>query len=309
MTSPHEMDTGLSWETWRARWPNAAASRFVEAGGVRWHVQVAGRGPALLLLHGSGGATHSWRDILPRLATSFTVIAPDLPAHGFTSAPANDADGAGSSLPGIATALAALLATLGLAPRVAVGHSAGAAIALRMALDGTITADGRGVVVGLNAALAPPPELYALLVAPFAGALATVPIVARAVSGLAAHVGVTARMLDSTGTPLPPEQRALYDALVRAPRHVHGVLTMMARWDLTALARDLPRLAVPATFASAADDPWVPAASTRLAAARIPRASFVALAAPGHLAHEADPAEAVRVVRAAADAAGASEDA
>jgi magnesium chelatase accessory protein len=38
---------GPDWAAWRDRWPNAFASRFVEADGLRWHVQVAGGGPAI----------------------------------------------------------------------------------------------------------------------------------------------------------------------------------------------------------------------------------------------------------------------
>ncbi len=35
-------------------WPNREASRFVTAGGLTWHVQEAGEGPVLLLVHGTG---------------------------------------------------------------------------------------------------------------------------------------------------------------------------------------------------------------------------------------------------------------
>lgn len=294
-------DPALDWDAWRARWPNADASRFVEAAGIRWHVQVAGAGPALLLLHGSGGATHSWRDLLPRLARTFTVVAPDLPAHGFSSRPPADAR---LSLPGIAADLAALLGALGISPRVGVGHSAGAAILLRVALDGALAPDGRGAVVGVNAALAPPPALYSALLGPLAGAMAKLPLVGRAVSGMAAMGDLTGSLLDSAGTPIPAEQRALYEALVRAPAHVNGVLTMMAEWDLAPLARDLARLHLPVTLATAADDRWVPPAATRAAARTIPDVTFVELAARGHLAHEADPGAVVGVVLDAARRAG-----
>ncbi|MFX4944941.1 alpha/beta fold hydrolase, partial [Acinetobacter baumannii] len=57
------------------------------AAGYRWHVQVMGEGPVALLAHGTGAATHSWRKLMPILAKSFTVIAPDLPGHGFTDTP------------------------------------------------------------------------------------------------------------------------------------------------------------------------------------------------------------------------------
>ncbi|MFC7690366.1 alpha/beta fold hydrolase [Paeniroseomonas aquatica] len=122
------------WENDGRDWPNRAASRFVQAGGLRWHVQQAGEGPVLLLVHGTGAATHSWRGLLPLLARRFTVVAPDLPGHGFTTAPA----GGRLSLPYMARALAALLAALGQRPELVAGHSAGAAILARMALDGAI---------------------------------------------------------------------------------------------------------------------------------------------------------------------------
>ena len=57
------------------------------SGAVREHVQRLGRGPSMLLLHGTGASTHSFRDLLPALAEHFDVLAPDLPGHGFTARP------------------------------------------------------------------------------------------------------------------------------------------------------------------------------------------------------------------------------
>jgi magnesium chelatase accessory protein len=68
-------------------WPHRTASRFVSAGGIEWHVQVMGKGPCALLLHGTGASTHSFRDLAPALAPDFSVIAVDLPGHGFTGTP------------------------------------------------------------------------------------------------------------------------------------------------------------------------------------------------------------------------------
>ena len=112
------------WETDGRDWPNRAASRFVTAGGLRFHVQVMGAGPVLLLLHGTGAATHSWRALAPLLARDFTVIAPDLPGHGFTAAPFWPR----MSLPGMAGAIATLLDVLEAPPALVAGHSAGAAL-------------------------------------------------------------------------------------------------------------------------------------------------------------------------------------
>ena len=77
----------LNWERDGRDWPNRASSRFVDAGGLRWHVQVMGEGPVVLLIHGTGASTHSFRALAPLLAPHFTVVVPDLPGHGFTDAP------------------------------------------------------------------------------------------------------------------------------------------------------------------------------------------------------------------------------
>ena len=50
----------------------------------RWHIQEAGKGPLLLLIHGAGGATHSFRSLFPLLAQTSRVVAVDLPGQGFT---------------------------------------------------------------------------------------------------------------------------------------------------------------------------------------------------------------------------------
>ena len=136
------------WERDGRDWPNHEASRFLQAAGLRWHVQVMGQGPVLLLAHGTAAATHSWRVLAPLLAERFTVVAPDLPGHGFTTAPAPGA----LTLPGMASALAQLLDAMGLRPSLVAGHSAGAAILLRMCLDGRIAPRA---VVSLNGALMP----------------------------------------------------------------------------------------------------------------------------------------------------------
>lgn len=118
---------------------NREVSQFVAAGGVRWHVQCMGSGPTLV--HGTGAATHSWRDLAPLLATPFILVLPDLPGHGFSRGPG----GRVLSLPGMAAALAALLERLHTAPDLVLGHSAGAAILARMCLDRRISPRvGRG---------------------------------------------------------------------------------------------------------------------------------------------------------------------
>ena len=57
--------------------------------GVPLHYLAAGRGPAVILLHGYTQTSRMWRPLLPRLAERFTVVAPDLPGIGDSGIPAD----------------------------------------------------------------------------------------------------------------------------------------------------------------------------------------------------------------------------
>jgi pimeloyl-ACP methyl ester carboxylesterase len=52
-----------------------------------WYVQISGQGPDLVLLHGLGGSSFSWRHNRAQLSRHFRVITPDLPGHGRSPAP------------------------------------------------------------------------------------------------------------------------------------------------------------------------------------------------------------------------------
>lgn len=273
---------GLSWDRDGADWPNRAASRFVEAGGLPWHVQVLGRGPALLLIHGTGASTHSWRDLAPLLARDFTVVAPDLPGHAFTQTPAPD----GMSLPGMARALAALLGTLDVRPRLAVGHSAGAAILVRMALDGAIAPAG---LIALNGALLPIGGLPGRVLSPLARLVAQSPLVPRLFARQAADPAVVDRLLQRTGSTLDPVGRALYGRLAANPVHAAGALGMMAHWDLWTFERDLPELKVPLALVVGGHDGTIPPTDAFRVRDLVPGAGVDYLRGLGHLMHEERP--------------------
>ena len=278
-------------------WPNREASRLVEAGGLCWHVQVSGAGPVLLLVHGTGAATHSWRDLLPLLAARFTVVAPDLPGHGFSSAPGN----AGLSLPGMAGALRALLDALSLEPAVAVGHSAGAAILARSCLDGALAPRA---LVFLNGALLPLTGAAGRWFSPAARLLASNPVVPRLFAWRARDPRALQRLVDSTGSTLDRAGVTLYGRLVANPAHVESVLAMMAAWDLAPLERELPRLAPPPLLVVGERDRTVPPAESRRVQSRVPDARFASLPGLGHLAHEERPREVAALLVEAAREAG-----
>jgi len=275
-----------SWELEGLDWPNRETSRFVEAGGLRWHVQVAGPAgaPVVLLLHGTGAATHSWSRLLPLLAQRFRVLAPDLPGHGFTALPAETE---ASSLPGMARGTMALLQALGEAePALLVGHSAGAAVALRMVLDRTLAPRG---VVSLNGALLPLQGVPGQVFAPIARLLARVPLVPWLFTRRSADAQVVRRLLEGTGSHVDAEQVEWYGRLVRKPGHVTGALRMMANWDLAPIEAGIGSLACRLLLVVGEADRTIDPRHAERVRAMLPAAGLVRLPGLGHLAHEEAP--------------------
>ena len=276
------MTRRLDWARDSAGWPHREASRFVAAGGFDWHVQILGQGPVLLLVHGTGASTHSFRDLATRLASDYTIVMADLPSHGFTDRPPWQRP----SLPGWAAMLGSLLDRLEVRPTYAAGHSAGAAILARMALDGLFAPER---IVSLNGALLPFPGVAAHLFPQLAKLLFLNPVAPRFFSWRARNGGAVARLMASTGSRLTPEGIAYYERLLASPRHVEGALTMMANWDLESLARDLPRLETPLTLVVGTADRAIPSEVSHKVARIVGRGEVVPLTGLGHLSHEEAP--------------------
>lgn len=280
-------------------WPHREASRLVEAGGSRWHVQVLGAGPLVVVLHGAGASSHSFRALMPLLAERFTTLALDLPGHAFsTPAPLER-----MSLRGMAVGVAALLEHLGLRPSLIVGHSAGAAVALRMCLDRLVAPQG---LVSLNGALLPLMGVAGALFSPAARLVASAALVPRLVARAARTPGAVERMVRDTGSTLDPEGVSYYRRLASSPGHVAATLRMMARWDLHGLERDLPALRVPLTMVVGERDRTVAPHYSQRVQALLPGSRLISLPGLGHLAHEEQPGRVCEIVAAAAAAATAA---
>jgi magnesium chelatase accessory protein len=278
------MPAGLDWATQGADWPHRERSRFVDAGGTRWHVQHWPRpgAPVLLLLHGAGASTHSFAPLAPWLAPHFELIAPDLPGHGFSGpAPAGAA-----GMAGMALGVTALLRALQRPPGLIVGHSAGAAVAVSMVFDAEVRPRA---IAGINAALLPLRGLAGTFFSPAAKLLALNPLVPRFFAWRAADRFVLDRLLASTGSKVDDHSRRWYGRLIANPGHVAGALAMMAQWDLPALAARLPGLPVPLHLLVGEHDGTIPPADAARVQALLPGTTRLVLPGLGHLAHEEAP--------------------
>ena len=280
-------------------WPDAAASRFEVAAGLRWHLQDRGwdkgkdrgwdrardrpRRPVIVLLHGTGASSHSWAPLARRLQSRCRLVAPDLPGQGFTElGPA-----AHSSMSGMARALAALLRVLQVQPDVIVGHSAGAAVAATLCLQGECEPRA---VVSINGALLPFGRSAAPVFSQAAKVLASLPVFPALVALHAVSRKPIERMLRQTGSRVSDEMARCYRTLLGDTRHVTGTLRMMANWDLGPLEGTLERLHPPLHLLVGEDDAVVPAAQADELHRRVPGSYLERAPGLGHLAHEENPA-------------------
>ncbi len=105
---------------------------MLDVGGESIRLRRAGRGPAVLLLHGHPQTHAMWHAVAPRLAEAFSVICPDLPGYGGSRAAAGANAPAGSS-DSMARRMFEMLDVLGIADVSVVGHERGGRVAHRMA--------------------------------------------------------------------------------------------------------------------------------------------------------------------------------
>lgn len=279
----------MKWPGDLAGWPLADTSRLIPCRPHRWHVQVMGAGPVCLLLHGAGGATQSWRHLMPLLADHYTCVAPDFPGQGFTASGSRWRHG----LDATAEDLTSLMAQEGWAPSLIVGHSAGGPVALRMAETLPTAPDA---IIGINAALGAFKGIAGTLFPAMAKMLALNPLVPVLFSRFSGGEARVRELLQSTGSEIDPDMLRLYTRLVQDRAHVDGTLQMMSQWNLNGLLSRLPQIATPTLFLTGDKDRTVPPATSHEAAARMQNAQVQSLGQLGHLAHEEDAARVAQAI-------------
>lgn len=253
----------------------APALRRLRAGARTLAYREAGTGSALVLLHGIGSGSASWRAQLESLGQRFRVIAWDAPGYGESDAlpqPAPDPLD-------YATALLDLIDGLGIARFALLGHSLGALMAASFAR-------------------AHPERVSALILAnPSPGYAAAPGDVRRArTEGRIADMqalgprGLAAKRAPGLLSPAAPL------AMVEAVRAVMSQLRpdgyaqaarMLGRVNLF---EDAPLIATPTLVIGATHDTVTPEDGNRRIAAAILGARYASLVGPGHASYIEDPA-------------------
>ncbi|WAJ46658.1 alpha/beta hydrolase [Mycobacterium sp. Aquia_216] len=246
----------------------------------------SGTGPVVLLIHGLGGTRRTWQPLIPGLARTHTVIAPDLPGHGLSDPPTGD-----YSLGTHACAMRDLLLTLGHPRAAIVGHSLGGGVALQVAYQFPQRIE-RVVLIssgGLGAEVTPMLRAAALRGADTVIArLSTMPapLAQRLFGFLPTLIGNSdARVLADVLRGLTDDQqRRAFLHTARIVIHRRG-LAVGAGHQLGVL-REIPLL-----VAWGINDKTIAPRHHRAFAKRIPHAVTAQISDAGHYPHETAPAQ------------------
>jgi pimeloyl-ACP methyl ester carboxylesterase len=269
--------------------------RYATIHGYRRAYVKAGRGPALLLIHGIGDSSDTWRPVVDQLAEHHTVIAPDLLGHGRSEKPRAD-----YTIGGFANGMRDLLSLLEVERATVVGHSLGGGVAAQFAYQFPercerlvlVGSGGVGRTVSPLLRLAAVPGIEALM--PFLG-LPPARIAVRLGAGLL-------RMLDTALGRDTEEILAVFDALpnTEARRAILRTLRSGVDWRgqlITMLDRAYLAEGVPTLIVWGRHDAIIPLGHGRLAHTAIPGSQLEVFDEAGHFPHHTDPARFVELVQ------------
>ena len=276
--------------------------RLIKVEGHFVHVDVAGRGPDVILLHGASANLRDFTfDLAPRLARDFRVIAFDRPGLGYSQS----IDPQGESPEEQAALLDAAAAQLGVRRAIVLGHSYAGAVALAWAIHRPRRVAG---IVTLSGVTMPWPGTlgpwYPIAASEIGGAT-LVPLI----SALAPQAGVD-RALDFFFAPqqVPPGYAdyvgidlALRPSAIRANARQIDIL----KPHIVAMAAHYPRLTIPAEIVHGTADRIVPPRIHSIPLAGIlPNARLNLLPGVGHMPHHVRTDEVIATIRRAARRAG-----
>jgi pimeloyl-ACP methyl ester carboxylesterase len=253
-----------------------------------------GTGPVLLLIHGIGDSSDTWRPLLDQLARSHTVVAPDLLGHGRSEKPRAD-----YSVAAYANGMRDLLSVLEIDRATVIGHSLGGGVAAQFAYQFPercerlvlVGSGGIGRSVNPMLRLAAVPGVEALM--PLFG-LPPVKMAGRMAAGLL-------RQLDTSLGRDTEELLAVFDSLpdTAARRAILRTLRSGVDWRgqvITLLDRAYLTEGIPTLLVWGRHDAVIPLGHGRLAHAAMPGSELEIFDEAGHFPHHTDPARFSRIV-------------
>ena len=272
----------------------AACVQYVTIHGYRRAFVKLGEGPALLLIHGIGDSSDTWRTVMEELAKDHTVIAPDLLGHGRSEKPRAD-----YSVAAYANGMRDLLSVLEVDRVTVVGHSLGGGVAAQFAYQFPERCE-RLVLVGSGGVGRSVSPLLRLAAIP--GVEALMPLFGlppvKAFSRMAADV---LRQFDTAIGRDAEEVLAVFDSLpdTTARRAILRTLRSAVDWRgqvITMLDRAYLAEGMPTLVIWGRRDAVIPMGHGRLAHAAMPGSEFEIFDEAGHFPHHTDPTRFIQLV-------------
>jgi pimeloyl-ACP methyl ester carboxylesterase len=208
----------------------------VAARGARIRFAEAGNGPPLVLLHDYLASRVAWDDVVPRLATRFHVVVPDLPGFGESEKPPPSRYRYGFD--GFAESIVDLLAALGLGRVSVCGQAMGGAVALTLAASHAHVVDR---LVLVNPLVYPPrPDALSRI----AGVPLLGPLVFKQLYGRSLF-----RSRFAAGAASSPRVDRLFEMFDAPAAREAAYATMCSMLDTRPLTASVPRVTAPTLVA------------------------------------------------------------
>jgi 2-hydroxy-6-oxonona-2,4-dienedioate hydrolase len=261
----------------------AVEKRDVEVEGLPISYLTAGEGPPLVLLHGAGDNSLDWRWVMPHLAATHRVYAPDLPGSPDSARPTADYSPAFFE-----RFVAAFVDALEIGPATFVGNSFGGLIALRLALSeparvrALVLVDSAGLGRAIN------PAFTSVNVPGLSEA--AMPLWRTPVGAYQRAWGRTVLLFAHPPTTVPREWVAEQCRLALSPGYLEAHMTVLRAvvsplGQREELVNRLPSLKIPTLVVWGARDRVFPESQAREAAARLREGSLAIIPDCGHMPH------------------------
>jgi pimeloyl-ACP methyl ester carboxylesterase len=247
----------------------------------------AGSGPALLLIHGIGDSSDTWSELIPILAQTHTVVAPDLLGHGRSDKPRAD-----YSVAGYANGMRDLLSILGIDRATVIGHSLGGGVAMQFAYQYPERCE-RLVLLATGGVCS---EVHPLLrLAAWPNADFFLPLLQmRHVNRIGTRVFRLLQALDSDLGRDADDLLRVFDALpdTTARRAFVRTLRSVIDWRgqaITMLDRCYLAVGMPTLLVWGARDAVIPLSHGQIASQAMPDSRLVVFDKSGHFPHRSEP--------------------
>lgn len=269
-------------------WLRAAGleARFETLSGLRVRYVRAGDGPAVVLLHGFASSIFTWKDVMPGLARSRTVVALDFPGFGESEQPPDLEFGIYPEV------VLGLLDRLGVARATLAGNSMGGAVATALAARHPERVAALVLIdsAGFDHAESERPLLLRLLTTQAGKAL----FERLPVRGRVLRLGL--RQVFHDPTLVTEERFNEYLAPLLRPGATASLVSLLtSRGAAPGMVASLaPGVKAPTLVLWGRDDGWIPVAQADRVVAAIPGARKVVLEACGHVPQEERPQDVLR---------------